>query len=367
MPERIPGGYYIKARVIKNKKIHYMPPHVREIWDYCLREANYSDSTYGPYTVKRGQLFRDYSEIREDLCWFIGYRKMMYDENQTKKAMKALRDNDMVLTKREPGGVLITVLNYDYYQDPNNYERTNESTSEDTTKEPLENQGSPTSNKKVKKEKELEERKSRLLQSLKEGMIQIWQYLEQFPEPGLKQDAIDVIISLRKVRDSLLDPGKVEIETLIHNWLFGGVEKDILLKMIKGASTDEFETKNLTIEYILKPKHREKLLMKAEEVVQEKTKNSTEAENIKDHQLLIRKEKEENEQYFLATIDQKLKIVLKAITGYGPYQSIIKEDSYREEIQKRINNYIKSNNTDRSTVMIGVNDIITTYLEELIG
>ena len=156
MPERIPGGYYIKARVIKNKKIHYMPPHVREIWDYCLREANFSDSTYGPYTVKRGQLFRTYSEIREDLCWFIGYRKKMYDENQTKKAMKALREHDMIITKREPGGVLITVLNYDFYQDPNNYERTDESTSEDTTKAPLKHYGSTTNNKKVKKDKNKE-------------------------------------------------------------------------------------------------------------------------------------------------------------------------------------------------------------------
>lgn len=153
MPERIPGGYYIKARVIKNKKIHFMPPYVREIWDYCLREANYADSVYGPYTVKRGQLFRSYSEIREDLCWFIGYRKMMYDENQTKKAMKALRENDMIDTMREPGGVLITVLNYDFYQDPNNYESTNESTNENTAKELLKHHGGATNNKKNKKNK----------------------------------------------------------------------------------------------------------------------------------------------------------------------------------------------------------------------
>ena len=212
-----------------------------------------------------------------------------------------------------------------------------------------------------------EKKKERLLQSLKEGMIQTWQYLEISPELELKKDAIEVITSLREVRGSSLDPGEVEIATLIHNWLFGGVEKDVLLKMIKGASTDEFEIKNLTIEYILKPKHREKLLMKAEEIIQEKSKNFTEAKNIEEHHNLIKNEKKENEQYFLATVDQKLKIVLRAITGYGPYQSIIKEDSYREEIQKRITDYIKSNNTDRSTVMVGVNVLVTSYLEELVG
>jgi len=210
------------------------------------------------------------------------------------------------------------------------------------------------------------EKKSRLLQSLKEGMIQTWQYLEQFPELELKQDAIEVIISLREARGSLLEPGKAEIESLISNWLFGGVEKEILLKMIKGAASDEFEVKNLTIEYILKPKHREKLLMKAEEIAPKKSKNSTESENIEDHQLLIKKEKEENEQYFLATVDQKLKIVLKAIKGYGPYQLVIKEDSYKDEVRKRITEYIKSNDTERSTVMIGVNAIVTSYMAELL-
>jgi len=273
MPERIPGGYYIKARVIKNKKIHFMPPHVREIWDYCLREANYSDSTYGPYTVKRGQLFRDYSEIREDLCWFVGYRKMMYDENQTKKAMKALRDHDMILTKREPGGVLITVLNYDFYQDPNSYERTDESTSEGTAKAPLKHHGSTTNNKKVKEGKEVEEKKDRLLESLKEGMIQTWQYLEQFPEPELEKDAIDVIEFMRKTKNgkSTVPPDKKEIELLIMNWILPDdpymASKETLIKMIKGAGKKDFEKGNLTVKYILNPEHRAKLLMLEEEEV----------------------------------------------------------------------------------------------------
>jgi len=42
----IEGGYYIKARVIKHKKIAHAAPHVREIWDYCLREANHKTRKY---------------------------------------------------------------------------------------------------------------------------------------------------------------------------------------------------------------------------------------------------------------------------------------------------------------------------------
>lgn len=126
--------------------------------------------------------------------------------------------------------------------------------------------------KELDKDKE-SEKKSRILESLKEGMIQTWQYLEQFPEPELKQDAIEVITSLREVRGSAVEPGKTEIEMLINNWLFKGVEKDILLEMIKGAATNEIDKGNLTIEYILRPKHKERLLMKAEEATPKKRIN----------------------------------------------------------------------------------------------
>lgn len=153
MEEKIKGGYYIKSRKIKNSPVHKMPPYVREIWDYCLREANHCCNFYGSYKIARGQLFRTYKEIREDLCWYIGYRKMMYHENHTKRAMKVLREARMIDTSKELGGVLITVLNYDFYQDPKNYESTNECTNESTTKEPMTNQCIPANNKNDKNDK----------------------------------------------------------------------------------------------------------------------------------------------------------------------------------------------------------------------
>lgn len=155
MVEKIKGGYYIKPRSIKEKPVHKMPPYVRELWDYVNREANHKDVKYGGFVVKRGQLFRTYKEIREDLSWYIGYRKMKYDENHTKKGMKALRDAGLIGTMKTPGGVLITVLDYDFYHDPKNYESTNESTNEKYTKAPYSNQGSTTNNKNEKNEKEI--------------------------------------------------------------------------------------------------------------------------------------------------------------------------------------------------------------------
>lgn len=147
----IKSGYYIKARCIKDSWIAHAPPVVREVWDYLLREANYTEKTYDGYTVKRGQLFRSYKQIRDDLSWKVGYRVERYHESSMKRAMKALMNERMIELTSEPRGNLITVVNYDHYQDPVNYERTSEQTNEETNSEPRANQCRTPINKKVKK------------------------------------------------------------------------------------------------------------------------------------------------------------------------------------------------------------------------
>lgn len=146
----IEGGYYIKARCIQTSEISTAPPYVREIWDWLLMEANHTDKKYAGFDVKRGQLFRTYNAIREGLSWQVGWRKMMYNENQTKKAMKFLREARMIDTRKELGGVLVTICNYDYYQDPKNYERTTKDPIERTIEEPLPNHPLPYNNKNEK-------------------------------------------------------------------------------------------------------------------------------------------------------------------------------------------------------------------------
>jgi len=173
----IEGGYYIKARTIQNSAISVQPPHVRETWDYLLREANHAPIKYRGNQVNRGQLFRTYNEIREGMHWMVGWRKMTYSENQTKKAMKFLREALMVTTKKELGGVLITICNYDHYQNPENYERTTNDTNEGTIAEPLRNQPLPDTNKKKKNVKKKEEEISILSSSPKIEEVDVEFYL----------------------------------------------------------------------------------------------------------------------------------------------------------------------------------------------
>ena len=147
---KISGGYYIKARCIKNSAIANSPPYVREIWDYLLREANHKDNKYLGYVLKRGQLFRSYRDIRNDLSWKVGYRTERYNENQMKMGMRYLMKQLMITVTKQPRGNIITICNYDYFQNPKNYETTNEATDETTNGQPMGNQGVLSINKKNK-------------------------------------------------------------------------------------------------------------------------------------------------------------------------------------------------------------------------
>lgn len=121
----IQRGYYIKARKIQQSEIAHAPPHVREIWDLFLMRANHSSNDTGK--LQRGQLFITYQEIREALSWKVGYRKMRYSRSQCENAMKWLRKATMITTSKTTRGMIVTVCNYDFYQNPKNYESHTES------------------------------------------------------------------------------------------------------------------------------------------------------------------------------------------------------------------------------------------------
>ena len=120
----------MKARKVQESWIAKAPPHVREIWDFIIMKANYKDCG----EIKRGQLLTTYSEIQEGLAWFVGYRKESYKKHHCEIAMKALTRERMIATTKTTRGMVITVLNYDKYQDPKNYERYGENDNETTTK-----------------------------------------------------------------------------------------------------------------------------------------------------------------------------------------------------------------------------------------
>jgi hypothetical protein len=119
---KIKGGYYIKARRIQESEIAHCPPHVREIWDWLLKEANHKTVTVHGQIIERGQCIRTYKDIQEGLHWRVGWRKMTYTKWQCEEVMKKLRTLGMITTKKTTRGIIITIVNYDRFQDPSNYE-----------------------------------------------------------------------------------------------------------------------------------------------------------------------------------------------------------------------------------------------------
>ena len=188
--QQIADGYYIKARKIQQSDIAHCSPATREIWDWLLMNANHKESENG--SIKRGQLFRSLKEIREGLKWYVGYRTERYSEDVTKKAMKALRKHLMITSMKAPGGVLITICNYSFYQNPENYESTNGSTNEGTTKAPLRHQGGTIYNNKNEKNEKNKNKKNKDYAPKTARTKDIWKNskdlmtVDQFIEFGLK-------------------------------------------------------------------------------------------------------------------------------------------------------------------------------------
>ena len=130
---RIKGGYCILARCIDESEIAAASPCTRELWNWLIRKANWSDGK----KLKRGQVLTTYNDISDALSWKVGFRVSRYSMHEIEAAMKTIRRLSMVTTTKTTQGMLITICNYDKYQNPNNYEDHNEDHNEDHTKTTL--------------------------------------------------------------------------------------------------------------------------------------------------------------------------------------------------------------------------------------
>jgi len=152
----IEGGYILQPRKFCESSVSGMPPVTREVWLYLLRKVNYYDNSRT--NIKRGSGFFTYSDIINDLCWYAGYRKITYKKNDIAKSLRRLRESTAIATTKETRGIIVTICNFELYQDPKNYESTNESTTKAPRKHQSENsihKEEYNKNKKNKKNKTL--------------------------------------------------------------------------------------------------------------------------------------------------------------------------------------------------------------------
>ncbi len=151
------SGAFVISRSIFESEIWYKPPEYLKIWLYLIGKANHKGRKYGGFFCERGQYFCSYSELSEQLKYNIGFVNKTYSDSRMKNLMKYLRSTLMVTTVKNPRGILITITNYDSYQDLSNYENPSEKTSEETMKKPRINQKALSINK---NDKELKNEKN---------------------------------------------------------------------------------------------------------------------------------------------------------------------------------------------------------------
>jgi hypothetical protein len=98
-------------------------PVARQIFLYLMMRVNYKDGSNG---YKRGQGFFSYGKIKEDLSWYVGFRKHTYSDSQIRNAMNHLVTNGMINTTKSTRGLRVTICKYESYQNPKYYEQHNE-------------------------------------------------------------------------------------------------------------------------------------------------------------------------------------------------------------------------------------------------
>ena len=100
----IPGGATIWARQTMDSEIFQKPDKWFKVWFYLVNQVNYKDN--GQF--KRGRGFVTYRQIMDS----TGATK-----GQVKHCIEYLKARHTIATQKATRGMIVTVINYDTYQD----------------------------------------------------------------------------------------------------------------------------------------------------------------------------------------------------------------------------------------------------------
>lgn len=145
---KIEGGYILQPRSWDASRAAHYPPVVRELWFFLLRNVNHADNE----VCKRGEGYFSLEQIQNALQWKVGYRVMKYSKPQLTKSLRRLREGNMIATPKATHGIFVSIINYDTYQTPENYEGNDEEITKDSRKKSCGNANK--NDKECKKEEE---------------------------------------------------------------------------------------------------------------------------------------------------------------------------------------------------------------------
>lgn len=172
----IPGGCILLARKVIESEIWEKPPLYLKVWIFLLTTAQHSNYK----SLKRGQVSTSIPEIIEGVKWKVGARVERPTKDQVfqvleflrGKAMKSKRSPDednlkatMITTTKATHSLLVTIDNYNVYQDFKSYESNDEGNDETGAKATRKQRQPSNINKNVKNEKNVKDKKTSSRQS----------------------------------------------------------------------------------------------------------------------------------------------------------------------------------------------------------
>lgn len=131
------------SRKIVESEIWNKPPLYLKVWIYLLMKAQHQKYK----GLKRGQLRTSIPEIQEACTYYVGFRKVTPSKKEVWSVIDFLRstqngnisrnpyeenakgnnEGNMIETTKATQGLLVTICNYNVYQDPKHYEGNAES------------------------------------------------------------------------------------------------------------------------------------------------------------------------------------------------------------------------------------------------
>ncbi len=106
------------AKKIFDSELMKKPPLYSKLFLWMLGQAAFKDTK----KLKRGEFITSIPKMQEAMSYFVGYRKEVPTVRQIRKVYEGLTKGHTTVTTKVTGGLKISILKYDYYQTPKNYE-----------------------------------------------------------------------------------------------------------------------------------------------------------------------------------------------------------------------------------------------------
>jgi hypothetical protein len=119
---RIPGGYILYARQFL-ERLADAPLLDRVLWTWLNCKACHTGRSAFRGHLARGQLFTTLDELATALRWRRGYIVDKPRKSTVRRALGRLGERRLIDVRPTTRGIVVTICDYDLYQDPAAYER----------------------------------------------------------------------------------------------------------------------------------------------------------------------------------------------------------------------------------------------------